>query len=293
MNPSKAPRRMFDPRAVWIMVKKEFSDNVRNKWIIAISAIFIILTLVVSYFGAAQTQSRTGFQALSETVTGMLSIETLLVPILGLMLGYAAIVGEKEQGSIQLLLSMPITRVEAVLGKFLGLATVMMTSILFGLGIAGIIVMVSAGAEGWESYVIFILGSMLFALAFLTISLLLSTVTRRRSGAMGIAVFLWFFFAMIFDLILLGVYVATGGSFGLRPGGQSAALPDWYYAISLANPASAFSMFSLRIFGISESFGFITQYPSFITAATAGLSMMLWIVVPLGLSLWRFQKQDL
>lgn len=293
MTPSHRSWNAIDPRALWVMLKKEFADNVRNKWIIAISAIFIILTLVVSYFGAAQTEGRTGFQALSETVGGMQSIEAFLVPILGLMLGYAAVVGEKEQGSILLLLSMPITRLETILGKFFGLAAVMIVSIFSGLGIAGAVIMISAGSQGWESYIAFILGSFLFALAFLSVGLLLSTVAKRRSTAMGLAVFLWFFFAMIFDIILLGVYVGTGGSFGLGPGGQMMTLPDWYYAVSLANPVSAFGMFVMILFNIREAFGLSVRYPSFVTLATTASSMVLWTVIPLGLSLWRFHKHDL
>ncbi|MFQ5837524.1 MAG: ABC transporter permease subunit [Thermoplasmata archaeon] len=273
------------------MLKKEFLDNVRNRWIIAISAIFIILTLVVSYFGAALTGGGTGFQGLSDTVIGMLSIEVFLVPILGLMLAYGTVVGEKERGSIHLLLSMPITRLETILGKFLGLMGVIMVSILTGLGIAGAIIMASAGTEGWENYVVLILGSMMFALAFLSIGLLLSTLAGRRSTTMGLAVFLWFFFVMIFDLILAGVYVAMGGTISFLPG--ETTLPDWYYAISIANPYDAFGYYTMSTFGFTGAFGYSYNFPSFVNVGTSALSMILWTVISLGISVWRFQRQDL
>ncbi|MCJ2519546.1 MAG: ABC transporter permease, partial [Candidatus Thermoplasmatota archaeon] len=273
MIPSEDTRRLIDFRSVWAVVKKEFLDNVRNKWIIAISVIFIILALVVSYFGAAQAGGGAGFQGLSDTVTGMAGIEVFIVPILGLMLSYAAVVGEKEKGSILLLLSMPITRLETILGKFLGLASVMMAAIISGLGISGAVIMVTAGTEGWENYLLFILGSMVFALAFLSVGLLLSTITKRRSTAMGLAVFLWFFFAMIFDLVLIGVYVATGGSLSFQPG-QQPMLPNWYYAVASTNPVDAFQFFTFRAFGITQSFGAPFDLPSFVTLSTAALSIL-------------------
>ena len=71
MRPTAGPRRGLDLRVVWALLKKEFLDNVRNRWIIALSAIFIVLTLVVSYFGAAQAGGGTGFRGLVETVVGM------------------------------------------------------------------------------------------------------------------------------------------------------------------------------------------------------------------------------
>ncbi|MEE9593645.1 MAG: ABC transporter permease subunit, partial [Thermoplasmata archaeon] len=189
------PRRPLDLRAVWALMKKEFLDNVRNRWIIALSAIFIVLTLVVSYFGAAQAGGGTGFQDLLATVVGMTAIAQILIPILALMVSYAAVVGEKERGSILLLLSMPITRLETILGKFLGLSVVLLTAVLSGLGIGGIVVMAFTGTEGVENFLIFLLGAVIFALAFLSIGLLLSSVTKRRGVAMGLAVFVWFFFA--------------------------------------------------------------------------------------------------
>ncbi|MEE9237244.1 MAG: ABC transporter permease subunit [Thermoplasmata archaeon] len=292
MTGAEERRGAFEPRAVWIVMGKEFLDTVRNKWIIAISAIFVILTLVVSYFGAAQTGGGAGFQGLSDTVTGMVGIEVFIVPILGLMLSYAAVVGEKEKGSILLLLSMPITRLETILGKFLGLASVMMAAILSGLGIAGAIIMVTAGTEGWENYLLFILGSMVFALAFLSVGLLLSTITKRRSTAMGLAVFIWFFFALIFDLVLIGIYVATGGSLSFQPG-QQPMLPNWYYAVASTNPVDAFQFFTMRAFGITQTFGAPINLPSFVTLSTSALSILLWAAIPLGIALWRFQRQDI
>ncbi len=285
-------RRAFNPRSVWAVVGKEFLDNVRNRWIIAITAIFIILTLVISYFGAAMTESRTGFQGLADTVAGMLSLEALLVPILGLMLGYGAVVREKEQGSIQLLLSMPITRLETILGKFLGLAAVMLAAILLGLGVAGGIIMAFIGTEGWQDYVVFILGSMIFALAFLSVGLFLSTIAKRRSTAMGLAVFFWFLFVMIFDTILFVVWVATGGSLADILSGIY-SFPDWYFTAGISNPYAAFGYFAMRAFDITVLFGFAIELPAYVSVGTATLSMALWAVVPLGLSIWRFQRQDL
>ncbi|MFQ5907467.1 MAG: ABC transporter permease subunit [Thermoplasmata archaeon] len=292
MSSSESPRRPLDLRAVWALLKKEFLDNVRNRWIIALSAIFIVLTLVVSYFGAAQGGGGTGFQGLVETVIGMTTIATVLIPILGLMVSYAAVVGEKERGSILLLLSMPITRLETILGKFLGLGAVMLTAVLSGLGIGGIVIMAFTGTEGWENFVVFLLGAVVFALAFLSIGLLLSSLTKRRGVAMGLAVFLWFFFAFMFDLVLAGVLVATGGSLLPVPG-DPFVIPDWFYAASLANPPDAFQSFAFRAFDLSGAFGIPLELPDFVTTGTTSLSMTLWAAVPLAIAIWRFRRQDL
>ncbi|MFQ5986354.1 MAG: ABC transporter permease [Thermoplasmata archaeon] len=290
MSSSTSPRRPLDLRAVWVLLKKEFLDNVRNRWIIALSAIFIVLTLVVSYLGDATTGGGVGFQGLSDTVVGMAATAIILVPILGLMLSYAAIVGEKERGSIQLLLSMPVTRLETLLGKFLGLGTVMLVAVLSGLGLGGVVIIAFAGIEGWENFLVFLLGSVVFALVFVSVGLLLSSLTRRRGTAMGLAVFLWFLFVFIYDAILAGILAVTEGELVLPAGTE---FPNWYWAGQIANPVDAFGLFGIRAFGLTGVFGFPITPPDFVTVELTAFSMLVWAVVPLGFAFWRFRGGDL
>ena len=281
-----APRKAIDLKAVRAVVEKEFLDNLRNRWIIAVSLLFIVFTLIISYFGTAQSTSETGFQGLAQTAQGMIAISLIFVSILGLMLGYATIVAEREQGSLLLFLSMPITRLEIVLGKFLGLGSVMLVTIVTGLGIGGIVIIAAVGADDALAYLWFVLGTALLALAFLSVGMFISTVMKRRSTALGLSIFMWVFFAFLFNLLLLGIFVATGGSFGSLD-----VAPDWLYVALLLNPTNAFSTFGQLVFGLEGGFGGNT--PGFVNTGTAALSLLLWTVVPLLLAFWRFQKQDI
>lgn len=119
------------------IAKKEIMDNIRNKWIILVSIMFAVLTLVVSYFGSITSH---GWQNLGNTIGGMTSFATYLISIIGFMLGYATIIGEIERGSMSALLSLAATRFEIVVGKFLGLGSVLCFTVLVGFGTAGIVI---------------------------------------------------------------------------------------------------------------------------------------------------------
>ena len=121
---------------LFIVAKKEIMDNVRNRWIIIVTIIFSILTIAMSAVGSFYSE---GWQDLGVTIGLMMSIVQLLVPIIALMLGYAAIIGEIEKGSMNALLSFSVTRLEVVLGKFLGLGSVLAVSIFVGYSFAGIV----------------------------------------------------------------------------------------------------------------------------------------------------------
>ena len=193
---------------VAVIAKKEFLDNWRNKWILAITAIFLILTLVTSYFGSEGGEA--GWRSISATIAVMTAFVLLLIPIIALMLGYASIVGEKEKGSLGVLLSYPVSRAEIVMGKFVGLGLVVSTAILFGFGIAGIIIGINTKSMDFGKYGLFIISSILFGLSYLAIAILISSLLKKRSTAMGAAIFLWFFFAIIWGMIVLGVLSLSG-----------------------------------------------------------------------------------
>jgi len=100
------------------IAKKEFMDNLRNKWVIVLTFIFILLTLAMSF-----VQGGGGMSSAQVTVIGILTISSMLVPIIAIMLGYNTITGEAESGSLLVVLSNPIDRFEVLIGKFVGLRT--------------------------------------------------------------------------------------------------------------------------------------------------------------------------
>ena len=117
---------------------KEFRDRMRNRWVLAVALVFTVFSLAIAYFGGAQ-QGTVGFRSIEFTIASLVSLVIYLIPLIALLLGFDAIVGERERGSLDLLLSLPITRLELLLGKYLGLAAALTLSTLagFGLGLAG------------------------------------------------------------------------------------------------------------------------------------------------------------
>jgi Cu-processing system permease protein len=281
-----------DWRQIRTVAEKEFMDNVRGKWVLTLSLIFIILSLVVSYFGATQSGGAAGFQGLRATGLAMMGLAGTLVPILALMLTYATIAGERESGALQLLLTMPVTRGEVVLGKLVGLGAVMAVSIVVGLGAAGLVIGAASGADGWDGYLALILGTLLFALSFLAVGLFFSTLVKKRSTALGLAVFLWFFFTLIYQFILFGLAALAGVSFNFTPG-VLVVFPDWWWAIDLVNPGEAVSMLAARVLSVNQFAGIGFLYPAWATAGLAVAILSAWAVVPTLLSVRLLKRADL
>jgi Cu-processing system permease protein len=267
-------------RPVAVIAGKEFWDRIRNWWVLAVALVFTVFALVIAYFGSAQ-QGAVGFRGIEITIASLVSLVIYLVPLIALILGFDAIVGERERGSLDLLLSLPITRFELLLGKFLGLSAALAFSTVAGFGVVGLILSYQLDTAALFHYAGFMASSILLGMAFLSLAMTVSVLASDRTRASGAAIAVWFFFVLVFDLLLLGALVATGG----EAGGQV------FPYLLLANPADVFRI--LNIFGMEDVrtlYGLATVFPEALANPwLLGGVMLAWIVAPLSLAVWRFK----
>ena len=270
----------IESKQIRILAAKEFRDRLRNRWVIAVAIIFTLFALAIRYLGAAQ-QGSVGPGNIQVTIASLVSLVIYLIPLIALMLGYDAIVGERERGSLDLLLSLPITRLELLLGKFLGLSAAFTVATLAGFGVAGILLLWHFDLAAMMHYVGFMFSAMLLGMVFLSLAVMVSVIAKDRARASGAAIAIWFLFVLIFDLALLGILVLSGGEFGEQ------LLP----LMLLLNPADIFRL--LNIFSMDDIktlYGLATIFPATLSNPLILGSMMLaWIIFPLLIALWRFK----
>lgn len=263
------------------LAAKEFRDRLRNRWVLAVALVFTVFSLVITYFGGAQ-QGQLGVRSIEFTIASLVSLVIYLIPLIALLLGFDAIVGERERGSLDLLLALPITRLELLLGKYLGLAAALTLSTLAGFTLVAVLLYQQFSWPGLFHYLGFMISSVLLGLAFLSLAVFMSVLARERTRASGLAIALWFFFVLVFDLLLLGALVATGGSYG----------GDAFAYLLLLNPADVFRI--LNVFSLDDVrtlYGLGSIVPDALARPwLMGSVMLAWIVVPLALARWRFKS---
>jgi len=268
-------------KQILTLAAKEFRDRMRNRWVLAVALVFTVFSLVITYFGGAQ-QGQLGFRSIEFTIASLVSLVIYLIPLIALLLGFDAVVGERERGSLDLLLALPITRLELLLGKYLGLAAALTLSTLSGFGLVALLLFKQFSWAGLYHYLGFMVSSVLLGLAFLSLAVLMSVIARERTRASGLAIAIWFFFVLIFDLLLLGGLVTTGGSYG----------GDAFAYLLLLNPADVFRI--LNVFSLDDVrtlYGLASIVPPALAKPwLMGSVMLAWIVAPLALARWRFHS---
>lgn len=116
------------------VVKKDFTDSLRSGSFLATTLLFV---LTAGFWAAIQHVPM--MYADSDVPTSTLALlnsmgqpMAFFVPMLGLGISYASIAGERDSGSIKILLSLPNSRRDVVLGKFIGRCAVLTLAILSG-----------------------------------------------------------------------------------------------------------------------------------------------------------------
>jgi len=277
--------------AILSIAKKEVMDNIRTKGIIITTITFVTIAIISSLMGAAFKGS-SGLGNLRMTVSIMMMFIQYVIPIIGVMLGYASIVGEAESGTLSAFIAFPVTRLEIIIGKFLGLGLVLSASIFLGFGIAGIIIGVSVSNVDYGIYLLYILYSILLGLVFLSISMFFSSILKKRSTALGISIFVWSFFSFLWGIMLIGLMVANHINVGSADAGG-------LFALNLFSPAQTYNALVALSFGAQPLFipsagmsTFADNFPDFYNTGLLVFLMFLWILIMLIFSYLSFKYRD-
>jgi Cu-processing system permease protein len=191
----------MDVDAILTIAGEETRIAIRNRWTLLFAGVFSILALSISYFGLV-TEGYTGFQGFERTTASLLSLVLYLVPLVALSMAALSLTGDR--GATELLFSQPVARADILFGKILGLFGSILTATLFGFGIAGTVIAFEVGTDGLLRFFEFAGVALLLASAFLSIGVLLAVIGGTRVRAFGLALLVWFFLVLFFDLLVMG-----------------------------------------------------------------------------------------
>ena len=260
----------------------EFRIALRNRWVSIAMAMMVLFSLVLSAAGSAPSGAL-GVDRLSVTVASLTSLSVYLVPLVALLISFDAVAGEVERGTLPLLLTYPIGRAEVLIGKLLAHLAILALAVAAGYGVAAIAALSvdSNAMTGLPALWRLTWSSLVLGATFLGAGYAISALSRRPSGAAGLAIGLWLVLIVLYDLGLLAAVVAdNGGAFTLH------VFP---YAL-LANPADAFRLFNLSASQATAAAAGVTGAAQTIPVWQSLASLLIWPILALGLATAAFRK---
>jgi ABC-2 type transport system permease protein len=276
-----------------VVATKDFRDGIRSRALWALSVLFILFAGGFTYvfWIIPQLLGQRNVPPSGPTVgliSGLSSSAGFLVPLIGLLIGYKAIVGERDSGSLKLLLGLPHSRRDVVLGKLIGRTGVVAVAILIGFAAGGIIALLLYDSFALGAFVSYILLTVVLGLVFVAIAVGFSAAMRSASRALYGVLGLFVLFVFVWDFIPTVIRFVLNGFTLPNLVSQS----DWATFVSLLNPTTAYGYASAALIpelprSISESAPFYLQeWFGFVILGA-------WIVIPLILGYSRFATTDL
>ena len=200
---------------------KELQDHF-SSWRFIFLLLIVLLASVYAVFVAASNirSAVTGTSdfvflalfttTLSSTASSLvpnsfLALTAVLIPVVGITLGFDAINSERNNGTLSRLISQPIYRDNVINAKFLAgvvtIAILILSIVLLvsGLGIR-MIGVPPTSEEVWRLF-FFVIIAIVYGSFWLGLAILLSTLFRQVAISAIIAIAIWLFFAFFYPII--------------------------------------------------------------------------------------------
>lgn len=290
------------------IARKDFRDAIRSYWLWGLSALFVVFFTVPAFFfadrigTAAQDQ---GAQLTSDAFVGILAeINAFFVPVIAVVVAYAAIAGERDSGTLKLLLSLPHSRLDVVAGKAVGRGGIVVLPVLAGFAVASITFLVTPVTFNAWNYVLFAILTAGLGVIFVALAVGVSAGSRSSRRAMIGTVTAYVLFTLFWNRSTQGLVRLLSDHAGLEAG----TLVRVHLFAKILNPTQAYKTLVYRLTSpaIDARVGLLGgiegqfykqelggSLPPYLSDPTVVLVLAAWIVVPLVLGYLVFRDADL
>lgn len=267
------------------IAKKDFREAMDSRWVSYLLGLVVLAYVMGGYILPMQVQG----PSTADYPGYMLTATQLLVPLFGILLGYDAVVNERTSGRLALLLSLPHSRRDVVVGKLVGRGVVLAVGVVLGILVGGALVVYPYGSLEVGGFVAYLVLTLLYGLAFVGIAMAASTLTTSRQIATAASFGVFVLFAVVWSQFRL-VLVLTLEWLGLADGG----LPGWALFVYGAEPGMLYHRVVAGFYHAAASGATPDPDAHWYLGEWIALGLLVcWVVVPLGLGYRRFEGTDL
>ena len=136
----------------------------------------------------------------------------VVLSLIALVFAYDAIAGERERGTLRLVVTHPVSRGQILLAKYISAMLCLLVPLLISLLLAVILlttsIAISLSVGDFLLIGGIILSSIVYLSVFYLIGMLISAVTRRTGTALMLAMFVWGFWVLMYPNVILAAIAA-------------------------------------------------------------------------------------
>ena len=252
------------------LIKYVVLDILRNKIVIGYTLFLLLISL--SVFNLDDNSSK--------GLLSLLNIVLIIVPLLSII--FATIYVYNSDKFIELLVSQPVKRTTLFFSIYTGLTASLVLAVLAGIGLPVLLY------DRSEAGMMLLVASLILTAVFVALAMLASVITRDKAKGIGVSILLWFYFAIIFDGLVLFIIF----QFSEYP------LEKASIALTALNPIDLSRILVLLKMDISAMMGYTgAVFKEFFEGVTGyffiSIVMLAWMFSPIFLAVKKFNNKDL
>lgn len=229
-------------------------------------------------------------------------LSQILLPAAIVLVGYQTIASERESGRLKMPLSLPLTRRQLLLGVFCGRLGAVLVPVSISIAIVTAAGLLKHGLFAPLQFVAMLGAALLYVTALLSVVVGVSTLVSRAITAVSI-LFLGLF--LILELLWRGVVYSIITT--LTEAGMIAEETGLEYLLLRIAPSNAYAVLTNWILGTGNAVslfnslahgpgGTVTEVfetvPVYLHEASGLIILLLWIILPLAIGLFMFDRGD-
>lgn len=252
------------------IIKYILTDILQSRILVIYTLVLLVTSL--SLFGLEDN--------VNKGILSLLNIVLIVVPLFSIIFSTIYIYNSAE--FIELLVSQPLQRKSLWLSFLIGLSVSLSLAFIIGVGLPVLFFQISIVG------LLMLIVGVLLSVIFVTIALLAAVQIRDKAKGIGMAIFLWMYFSLLFDGFVLFLLFQFADYPLERP----------MIFVSALNPIDLGRILILLQLDISAMMGYTGAIFKDFFGTTLGLVfsfiiLSLWIVIPAYISTRKFNRKDL
>ncbi|MCL7411949.1 MAG: ABC transporter permease, partial [Methanosarcinaceae archaeon] len=204
-------------RNVFVIAQKEFADIIASPLFLMLAATYTLIVFTFSYRSVLLGQYTGVESILLNSFSNITKQVGWFAPLIGIALGFDAVVRERKSGSLNVLLTHPVFRDNIITGKLLGITTILALVILFSVMVPLGTILIVSGVQVGEMelirIVVFAIVTFFYVLIFAGIAILLSVIANETADSLVYNVVIWLSVCIVSGAIIIAIAaIITGQS---------------------------------------------------------------------------------
>lgn len=251
----------------------QFRNVIRSRWVFLVTGFFLLFTEVLQWAGSSQA-------ALEVSLMGVVLI---VVPLFSIVFGTMYIYSSSE--FLEVLVAQPLRRRDIFLSSWMVMTGALSACFLLGTGVPLFV------HRAWDAPLAgpltLLAAGLLLVMIFTSLAFAVAIRIHDRARGVGVALLLWFLFAVVYDGVVLFAFYALAD----YPAEPLALV------FSFLNPVDLARILLTLQYDVSALMGYTgAVYRQFFGGAwgmvSSASALLLWTLLPLLLGLRLFARRD-